>query len=223
MSEPSSGRSPRRTIACILISCTAAVALSSCNGSSAAPISAKTLFGATSIYDQLRTRTGDLLAAGWVCPGKGCRSSDDLVLGGAIRVGGAWRVRLLERFGMGPSDACSWRSTFRLVPNEPVIIVGCLYGGSDDEGFVVVLGIDSSTGLPEVLFSADCGITQWVLDGATLVIHSSGLKEGNQPDRANPTFALRWSGAVLYESPDDLGTGIDDSTYPTFCEELVPA
>ena len=105
----------------------------------------------------------------------------DLVLEDALLAKGQWRVRLLARYQTSPqmlSDPCRVKQTRQLVAGEPVIIVGCFNGGSDQESFVAVLGFNPGVQLPEVLLAIDCGVTGWVMRGSSLVIESSKLQSG---------------------------------------------
>ncbi len=123
----------------------------------------------TTVLEQLYPANGQWLAVGLVCPGGPGACAPDLVLGGAVRQQGQWRVRLLARYYTalyGAPDPCHAQLSDSIVPNEKVVIVGCFNGGSDLESFVVVLSMRPGLGLPQVLLDADCGDTEWQVRGA---------------------------------------------------------
>ncbi len=203
-------------------------------GSSGGP-TASELFGVTTVISQTRYDDGDWLAAGLVCPGSSssCKhyGLQDLILGGALLVKGQWRVRLLARYQTSPdmaSDPCRVQQTRQLVPGEPVIIVGCFNGGSDQEGFVTVLGFNPGVDLPEALLAIDCGVTGWAMSGRSLVIESSDLQSGSGiPSPRHPDVSFTWqqdgqAGSILpaqaYGSVGPHGSG-----FPSFCEVLSPS
>jgi hypothetical protein len=177
---------------------------------------------------QVHPHAGQWLAVGTVCPaGRSCsvESEDDLVVGGARLLDGQWQVRLLVRYalgGVGGSD-CRTQTADRLVPGGKVLIVGCLNGGSDGQSFVVVLGFSPSSGLPQVLLSADCGDTTWKLAGEVLTIVSYDLKAGGaQPSPRHPDATFTWEGSsrngVLGTSSPLFGG--DGSTTLPVCKTL---
>jgi hypothetical protein len=150
----------------------------------------------------------------------------DLVLGGAVVTRGQWRARLLIRFYtslFGAPDPCHAQSSDELVPEEAVIIVGCLNGGSDGESFVIVLGFHPGVGLPQILLSADCGDTNWQIHGASLTIISSDLKEGAAfPGAPHPDISFTWQGNGAYGS---FGETSNDgfNSFQSYCHALDPS
>jgi hypothetical protein len=167
---------------------------------------------------------------GLVCPSSPAPCLPDVVLGGAVRDHGQWRVRLLVRYyasligtpGPGP---CHGQITDKIVPGETVIVVGCFNGGSDGESFVAVLGFHPGLAWPEVLLSADCGDTSWRLEGTTLVIQSWDLKAGSAfPSARHPDVAFSWEGnsSLGALTPATQVYGANGSNFPTFCHTLDP-
>jgi hypothetical protein len=187
------------------------------------------VFGMSTVLAQIHPHGDQWLAVGTVCPrGSVCsnESEEDFVVGGATLVNGQWRVRLLVRYllgGVGGSD-CRTQAAPQLVPGGKTLIAGCLNGGSDGQSFVVVLGFNPSSRLPQVLLSADCGDTTWALNGKVLTIESWDLKNGGaQPSARHPDATFTWEGGTRPNA--GLATssplfGVDGSTTKPVCQSL---
>jgi hypothetical protein len=192
------------------------------------------LFGMTTVIAQTGDSGAHWLAAGLVCPGSSgsCASGlQDLVLGGAVETRGQWRVRLLARYQTShqmASDPCRTEQTRQLVPGEPVLVVGCFNGGSDQESFVAVLGFNPGVGLPEVLLAIDCGVTGWAMRGSSLVVESSDLQSGADiPSPRHPDLAFAWQAdgqwGSLLPAQEYGSVGPEGSGFPNFCDVLSPS
>jgi hypothetical protein len=226
-------RQSRRKPSVVVRTTTAVVLLTSviagC-GPSSVPTAAE-LFGMATVIAQTSHDRAHWLAAGLVCPASSssCASGlQDLVLGGAVETKGQWRVRLLARYQTSPqmaSDPCRTEQTRRLVPGEPVLVVGCFNGGSDQESFVAVLGFNPGVGLPEVLLAIDCGVTGWTMRGSSLVVESSALQSGaGIPSPRHPDVAFAWQtdgqGSRLLPAQAYASIGPEGSGFPSCCDVL---
>lgn len=178
------------------------------------------------------TTNGKWIAAGLLCPAnnaiqspQGLLCEPDLVLGGAVMKEGQWRTKLLVRFSTAllPSpDPCQTETTSALVPNESVIVVGCFNGGSDGESFVIVLGFEPNSGLPQILLDEDCRDTGWLLKSNALVIQSWDLRAGaSQPSQRHPDVSFTWSGGPVDGfMPNPTTYGANGSDFPAFCQQV---
>ena len=208
--------------------------IAGCGAATTSVPTAAELFGITTVIAQTGHDGAHWLAAGLVCPGSSgsCASGlQDLVLGGAVETKRQWRVRLLARYQTSPqmaSDPCRTEQTRRLVPGEPVLVVGCFDGGSDQESFVAVLGFNPGVGLPEVLLAIDCGVTGWAMRGSSLVVESSDLQSGaGIPSPRHPDVAFAWQAdgqwGSLLPAHEYASDGPEGSGFPSFCDVLSPS
>jgi hypothetical protein len=106
------------------------------------------LFGIEHVISQIHPAKNEWLAAGLACPGSSYPCGlPFLVLAGALRQGGQWRVRLLVRYFTAtepdPPGPCKSQISDGLNTGQTDIIVGCFNGGSDQESFVTVLGFNT--------------------------------------------------------------------------------
>jgi hypothetical protein len=195
-------------------------------GSSESASITKQTFGLSTVLARTHPHKSQWLVVGTVSRAVDFGNGEGaLVVGGAEKLSGQWRVRLLVRYalgGVGGSD-CRTEPADQLVPGENVLIAGCLNGGSDGESFVVVLGFSPASGFPQILLSADCGVTTWKLNRNVLTIESWDLKAGGaQPSQRHPDALFQWEGNRINGG---LGTSSplfpsDASTTPTVCKSL---
>jgi hypothetical protein len=71
--------------------------------------------------------------------------------------------------------------------------------------FVVVIGRPTGYGFPTVLLATSCGVTQARIEGAKLVLHTSGgLPGAVYPGAKQPTFVFSWQQGRLQTSATDF-------------------
>jgi hypothetical protein len=197
--------------------------------------SAAELFGTKTLIAQVHPHHKEWLVAGLACPQPATTCSvPDVVLGGAVLQQGDWRVRLLIRLAtsyQSAPDPCVAQLTDNIVPEEDVIVVGCLDGGSDAESFVAVLGFNPGGSLPQLLLSLDCGSTRWKVRGSSLIIESSGLLSGPITSPvSHPNVIVTWQGGAATSQGNALGSllpvsavyGVQDTPWPSFCSPVGP-
>ena len=184
------------------------------------------LFEMPALLAQIHLSKDRWLVAGLVCPpGQNLPApcSADLVLGGAVWSGRAWKVdsRILYRTSsVGYSSDCSYTATRRVVPSTSVLVLYCLDGGSDGESFVAVFGLPQGSRKPAVLLSADCGTTTYDLRGSDLVLRSWPLHSGaNDIVPQQPAFVYRWQHGSLRGWSLETGRPVQSthSNRPGFC------
>jgi hypothetical protein len=173
--------------------------------------SVKQLFGLDELIKLAHPdRTSIVAVGGAPDPGGGliaARSDADLVVGGAVLRHGTWWVRTLQEYwtpGYGP-EGCASQLARRLAPGGPVIVTQCVSGGTDLVGFVVVIGRPTGYAFPTVLLATSCGVTQAKVEGAKLVVHTSGgLPGAVYPGAKQPTFVFCWQQGRLQTSATDF-------------------
>lgn len=99
-------------------------------------------------------------------------------------------VPVMISFG---NRSCVGQVGEQLVPGGSSLVVECLNGGSNNVGFVAVLGLDPLRRFPQILLSVSCGVTGARVRGDDLIITSGSPRGGfEEPSVPNPDIVLRW-------------------------------
>ena len=150
----------------------------------------RSLFGMDHVAAEAEVRPGVWMALG--------RTGSEGVLGGAIRQGGTWAVRLRD-VSSEPCTAVDHAAVVRyLSETTDVLVAACYDGGNAGDSTVIALGSPLPAN-PSVLLEMWCGHTDWTQNGKSLLITAD--------DEGRPlgTTVLHWQGNGLTPLPGRLG------------------
>jgi hypothetical protein len=182
------------------------------------------LFGITAQLETYRLGPSQWIAVGspsWQIPVvPGTYTEPQVVVGGARAVGGQLSVTFFRNLG----DFGAWdgicESSLAILHGPPgrVVAIECHSGGTDQESFVVVIGLVSH--IPSFIFGVDCQVTGYHESHGSLYIDSHDLQANaidSPASPTNPSFRLVWeSGAQQLVPAGHSGS------LPSYCITRLP-